>query len=473
MPTQRGLREDELTQPVTAGSPRAAAPPQTVSAPSVDASAPPRSEVAPSAWFMLAVLTAIFVLSFIDRSSLSLVVGPIKREFGVDDFQMSLLLGASFVLFYSTISIPAGYLVDRFSRRGVIGWAVFAWSSMTVLCGLAKNYTHLFLCRAGIGIGEAALQPAAYSMIRDAFPPDRRGRAFGIYQMGPMVGVGFSLFIGGWLLKASESGAVAGLPWLGSLKPWQFVIVVPGLIGLPFAAMMLLLREPARVVQQQSAASGGWTAYREALRFLGNEWRLYAPLWIAATLYAMAISGFNAWAPTVVAQTWNLPLSNVGRTLGPLMMASVPLGLFLFGTVMDRLSKRGRRAAPLEVAMTAMIVADVATLALAFVGNPFVAAALYACHAFFAASMPSSAGATMAQITPGRLMGRLTSVFFLVQNLLGLALGPTVATLLARLYGDDPQALRYGIVTLYCLCTGIAAFMYAITARRVRNRSFE
>ena len=432
-----------------------------------------RGEVAPRAWYMLAILTAIFVLSFIDRSSLSLVVGPIKREFGVDDFQMSLLLGASFVLFYSTISIPAGYLVDRFSRRGVIGWAVFAWSAMTVLCGTAKNYTQLFLCRAGIGIGEAALQPAAYSMIRDAFPPDRRGRAFGIYQMGPMVGVGFSLFIGGWLLKLSESGAVSGLPWLGSLKPWQFVIVVPGLIGLPFAALMLSLREPARLAQQPSAASGGWAAYREALAYAGKEWRLYTPLWIAATLYAMAISGFNAWVPTVVAQTWQLPLSNVGRSLGPLMMISVPLGLFAFGAVMDRLSRRGRRAAPLEVSMATIIVANLATLALAFVGDLSVAAVLYACHGFFASPMPSSAGATMAQITPGRLMGRLTSVFFLVQNLLGLAIGPTMATLLAHLYGNDPHALRYGIVTLYCLCTGLAAVMYAIAARRVRNRSFE
>ncbi|MFT3789926.1 MAG: MFS transporter [Rudaea sp.] len=431
-----------------------------------------RSEVPAGAWFMLVVLTAIFVLSFIDRSSLSLVVKPIKQQFGVSDFQMSLLLGASFVLFYSTVSIPAGYLVDRLSRRGVIGWAVFAWSAMTVLCGLAKNYAQLFVCRAGIGIGEAALQPAAYSMIRDAFPPDRRGRAFGIYQMGPMVGVGFSLFVGGWLLKLSEGGAISGVPWLGSLQPWQFVVVVPGLVGLPLAALMLALREPARVSAKQGAA-GGWAAYREALRYVGREWRLYAPLWAAATLYAMAISGFNAWAPTVVAQTWQVPLSNVGRTLGPLMMVAVPLGLFIFGLVMDRLSKKGRRAAPLEVAMKAVVVACIATIGMGFVGTPFAAAVLYLFHAFFASPVPSSAGATMAQITPGRLMGRLTSVFFLVQNLLGLALGPTMATLLARLYGDDPQALRYGIVTLYCLCTGIAAFMYAITARRVRNRSFE
>lgn len=432
-----------------------------------------QSEVSPRAWYMLAVLTVIFILSFIDRSSLSLVVGPIKQQFGVSDFQMSFLLGVSFVLFYSTISIPAGYLVDRFSRRGVIGWAVFAWSSMTVLCGLAKNYVQLFLFRAGIGIGEAALQPAAYSMIRDAFPPDRRGRAFGIYHLGPMFGVGFSLFIGGWLLKLSESGAVAGVPWLGSLSPWQFVIVVPGLLGLPIAALMLTLREPARVANQKSPISGGWAAYREALGFVRSHWTLYLPLWAAATLHAMAVSGFNAWTPTVIARTWDLPLTTIGRTLGPLMMFSVMPGLLLLGVVMDRLSKRGRRAAPLEVALWSMLVANLATLPLAWVGDLRIAAVLYVCHTFFASGMSSSAGATMSQITPSALMGRMTSIFFLVQNLLGLALGPTMATLLAHAYGDHPQALRYGTVTLYCLCTGIAVALYAFTAGRVRKQTFE
>lgn len=432
-----------------------------------------RNGVSPRAWYMLVVLTLIFILSFVDRSSLSLVVGPIKEQFGVSDFQMSFLLGVSFVLFYSTISIPAGYLVDRFSRRGVIGWAVFAWSSMTILCGLAKNYFQLFLFRAGIGVGEAALQPAAYSMIRDAFPPDRRGRAFGIYHLGPMFGVGFSLFVGGWLLKLSESGAVAGVPWLGTLSPWQFVIVVPGLVGLPLAALMLSVREPLRVTKQKSPVSGGWAAYHEALAYVRQHWRIYLPLWGAATLHAMAVSGFNAWAPTVIARGWGVPLAGIGRTLGPLMMLSVMPGLLLLGLVMDRLSKRGRRAAPLEVALVSMAVANLATLPLAWVGDLKVAAVFYVLHTFFASGMASSAGATMSQVTPSALMGRMTSIFFLVQNLLGLALGPTMVTLLAHAYGEGPHSLRYGTVTLYCAATGIAVLLYLYTAGRVRSRSFD
>ena len=429
--------------------------------------------MAPRSWYMLAILTLVFILSFVDRSSLSLVAKLVERKFGIGDYQMSFLLGASFVLFYSTISIPAGYLVDRFSRRGVIGWAVFAWSTMTILCGFARTYLQLFLGRAGIGIGEAALQPAAYSMIRDGFPPDRRGRAFGVYQMGPMVGVGFSLFVGGWLLKLSRSGAIAGVPWLGSLQAWQFVVVVPGLAGILLAGLMLSLREPVRAIPQRAGMQNGWAAYAQALRYARRHGALYATLWGGATLYAMAISGFNAWLPTVISRSWHLPLSMVGRTLGPLMMISVPAGLLLFGAVMDYRSRRRRYVAPLEVALVVGVLSCLATMALAFVGNPLLAMALYVCHAFFSSPMPSSAGATMAQVTPGYLMGRLTSVFFFVQNLLGLALGPTMATLLAHCYGNDPQALRYGIVTLYCLCMGLAIVLYALASRLVRKQKFE
>jgi MFS family permease len=121
-------------------------------------------------WYMVAVLTSLYVLAFIDRQALVLLVGPIKQDLGMTDTQMSLLLGMSFAAFYAVLGLPAGYLVDRVSRRGIMGIGVVLWSCMTLSCGLARSYGQLFLGRCGVGIGEAAITPASYSLIRDAFP---------------------------------------------------------------------------------------------------------------------------------------------------------------------------------------------------------------------------------------------------------------------------------------------------------------
>jgi len=434
------------------------------------AAASPSRPVRMRDWYMCICLTIVFVLSFVDRSSMTLVVEPLKADLGISDFQVSLLLGLSFVVLFSVFSIPAGSLADRYSRRGIIAWAVFIWSSMTVMCGYATNYRQLFLGRTGIGIGEAALQPAAYSMLRDTFPPDRRGRAFGIFHMGPMVGVGFSLFIGGALLSLSASGAVSHWPILGALKPWQFVIVVPGLVGLPLALLMLTLREPKRMDRKVDENAPG---YREALKFLRKEWRLYTPLWGAVTLFAIAVSSFNAWLPTVIARAWALPLPEIGRAVGIMSLISVPAGMLLLGMVMDWLSKRGRKAAPMEVAIVAASISCVATLFLLVTDNHLLAIVLYLCHNFFVAPIPSSAGATMAQITPGRMMGKLSSLFFLVQNLLGLALGPTIAVLVSQTFFSGPQAMGYAIISTFCVCTALAVLLYVWGAKQVRRGNFD
>ena len=128
-------------------------------------------------WYVLVVLTVAYTISFIDRQILALMIGPIRKDLGISDTEVSLLIGLAFALFYTLLGIPIGRLADRFSRRAIIATGIFFWCTMTAACGMAHNYGQLFVARIGVGVGEAALSPSALSLISDYFPQETRGRA--------------------------------------------------------------------------------------------------------------------------------------------------------------------------------------------------------------------------------------------------------------------------------------------------------
>ncbi len=152
------------------------------------------------AWATVFVLLAAYAVAFIDRQILTLLVEPIRRDLHINDTQFSLLSGLAFTLFYTVMGIPLGWLADRGSRRKLILVSVLFWSAMTASCGMAKSFGMLFLARIGVGVGEAGLSPAAFSMIADSFPPDKRSRALSLYAMGAVAGVGLALIIGGAII---------------------------------------------------------------------------------------------------------------------------------------------------------------------------------------------------------------------------------------------------------------------------------
>ena len=145
------------------------------------------------AWYVVGILMLAYTFSFIDRQILSLLVGPIRRDLAITDTQMSLLHGLAFAIFYTFLGLPIGRVVDSRSRRKVIIIGITVWSLMTAACGLANRFVTLFLARMGVGVGEATLNPAAYSLITDYFPKEKQGRAMGIYGMGIYMGAGLWL----------------------------------------------------------------------------------------------------------------------------------------------------------------------------------------------------------------------------------------------------------------------------------------
>src|ERR1700684_2153557 len=198
------------------------------------------------AWYVVAVLFAATLLSQLDRQLPALLVRPLKQEFGISDTAFSLVQGYGFAIFYTLAGLPLGRFVDRGNRRNLIVAGLLFWSLATGLFAFAQNYTYLLLARVGVGIGEAVLAPAAYSLIADYIAPSRRGRAMAAYYVSLAIGSGASLLLGGWLLGAipHEGLQIAGL---GQLSSWRAAFLIAALPGAPLALLLLLsLREPAR-----------------------------------------------------------------------------------------------------------------------------------------------------------------------------------------------------------------------------------
>lgn len=162
--------------------------------------------------YTLLVLLFVYTMSFIDRQIMGILIQPIKEEFQVSDTAMGLLSGLTFALFYSVLAIPFGRYADRANRRNFVAYCCAAWSAMTALCGMATGYWSLALARVGVAVGEAGGTAPSLSMIADHYPPERRGRAMGVYWLGPQLGILFGLTLGAGLLS-TMAGVLPSFGW--------------------------------------------------------------------------------------------------------------------------------------------------------------------------------------------------------------------------------------------------------------------
>jgi MFS family permease len=415
-------------------------------------------------WYMVAALTLLYIYAQIDGSAIILMVDPIKRDLGVSDTAMSLLLGLSFAAFYSILGLPAGYLVDRIARRPIIGIGVVLWSSMTMGCGLAQTYWQLFLGRCGIGLGEAAITPASYSLIRDAFPPEQRGRAFGMFTAGTYIGAAAAVMLTGALLGLYGSGRLAAIPFVGGLRPWQGALFTIGAIGVPLALLVLTFREPTRT----EAARDEGVHFAEALSHIRANWRPYLPLAGFVTCFYMVAISYGSWMPTIIARTWHLPPQQIGLFFGGCLLICAPIGAWGGGYLIDWLTRRGRRDAAQIVGLwiTAIFIPfGVAAPIVPGVGEMFFA---LAAQLLVAGAYNPVAASILAQITPQRLMGKVTAIYLLVFTLLGRGLGPLIVAAISDAFYSGPQALGFALGTAAAIL--MAAALVAITLLLRRSR---
>jgi MFS family permease len=399
-----------------------------------------------TAWYSLGVLCLAALFSQLDRQLPSVIVAPLKAEFGVSDTKFSLLHGFAFALTYAIFGLPFGRLVDRGNRRLIIFVGLVAWSSLTAAAAFATSFNQLILLRTGVGIGEAVLSPAAYSLIVDYFRPEQRGRAFSIYYIALALGGGGSLIFGGLIFAAvpPEGWVLANIP----LSPWRLLFLFAGLPGLVIALLVLTLREPRR-----GGKSG--VEHTSLAEFFKNIWRqraLLGRISVASVMVTTAGFGAVAWAPALFERRFGMPPSVAAVPLGMATIAGSIFGSMLGGWLSDRLVARGENGARARV----MLIGYLALLPAAFwsvAPSPWLAMLGVGAVVFSVGIVQSAMPLALQEAVPASMRGQIIALQLMIVGLLSFGLGPTLVALFTDQVFQNDAMLPWSMV---CVALPIA-----------------
>jgi MFS family permease len=406
------------------------------------ADAQANQRVAASAWYALAVLTFGAILSYTDRYIINVLVDGIRRDLLLDDVAISLVQGAAFALVYATAAIPFGMLSDRISRRLVLLVGTALWSAGMLGCGLASTYQQLVAFRCLVGVGEASFFPASLSFLAAAFPPQRRGLAFGALLMGSSIGAGAAVSIGGALLALLPPQL--DWPFLPTNSSWRGVLVILAAAGPALMLLILSTREPRRVATDSAAGRLSGGGLPDLLKAGGI-------LLLGLASLSIADAATAAWAPAFFSRLLNFTPAQIAAEVGTAAIVGGGAGSFLGGIVSDHLDARGIRNARERVASAAC---GVAMLGLSFVflsGTSAVAA--YALFVFAVGVASVSAAAALLRRLPLNTQGLGTAVAAFIMVMAGLGSGPTIVALVKQhILGDNAQTgtaiFLVGVLTL-------------------------
>ncbi|WP_244808574.1 MULTISPECIES: MFS transporter [Caballeronia] len=424
------------------------------------ASMPPLSR----GYTTLTVLIVAYIISLVDRQVMSLMVAPIKQTLHINDVQIGLLQGFSFALFYCILGLPLGRAADRSSRRVLIAVGMAFWSAATIACAFAHSFTELFVARICVGIGEAALAPAAYSLLADLFPPKRLIRANALFSMGAMLGGGLALVVGGTALDYAMK--FSGLLFGGQFQPWQLVFIAVGLPGILLTAVLLaLVKEPKRLDDTPIPS------IREACSQLWTLRGHLVPLYTCATLLAIVTFANLGWLPTHFIRVFHMTATETGLSLGIALMAGCVVGAYFGPSLTSMLLRRGHRDAHMRTVLIASLVI------IAPVMGPLLAnryAALLAAFLYYVVqnSYFGAITASAQSVTPNRIRAINSGILFLVMNLFGLGgASVIVAWVAGNVFGGGPEAIGHSVALVSAVAAVASAVVALSTMKRYRQPS--
>ncbi len=414
-------------------------------------------------WYVLSMLVVAYIFNFIDRSILAILQEPIKHDLGLKDWQLGLMSGFAFAVFYATLGIPIARLADRWSRTKIIGLAVLVWSLMTALCGFAVGFWSLLLFRIGVGVGEAGCSPPAHSLISDLFEPAKRATALATYSIGIQIGVMLGLLAGGWINE-----------WFG----WREAFYIVGLPGVLFSFLLLgTLREPPRGLAEgrsQAAASLPMPGLFDVFRLLWSR-RSFRHLSFGGALHAFVAYGVGGWIPPFFIRTHGFGTGELSTYLALLAGTIGTAGIFLGGFLGDRWARRDQRWYCWICSISLVLSLPFSTAAY-LQGNGYAALACYLVPAFLSPVYNAPTYAMTQSLVPLRMRAAAAAVLLFILNMIGMGLGPSAVGLLSDAlnptFGRD--ALRYALlVTMFVNLWAAAHYLFAARTLREELRAAE
>jgi len=398
-------------------------------------------------WASVALLMIIYCCAFVDRQLMSLLVSPIKSDLHLDDLQIGLVQGLALAVFYAVLGLPVGRWVDRGHRPAILAFGVIAWSFFTALSGAAADFWSLFVCRVGVGIGEATVVPVTYSLIADYFDPTWRGRALGAFGTGVYVGSGLALILGGALLTMLNTTSGAHM----AATPWRTAFLIAAAPGVLLGLLCWLIIEPRGRVPlvRQSGVRPAAIALMAVVR------RNLGPLithHIVTALLAAALYALLAWTPELMRRHFGLTAGRAGSLTGFTILVTGVFGVLGGGGACDILLARGVRGARVIVMISAALLALPFAALLFSAKSPAETLAAFGVLVFCLSTLTAAGPAGITDFYPETFRGVGSAIFQFVVTLIGLGAGPTLVPLLGRLLpnlaGHLSETLAVSVVGL-------------------------
>lgn len=409
-------------------------------------------------WYVVGVCMLAYIFSFIDRQILALMIEPIKRDMHLTDVQFSLLHGLAFSLFYAFMGMPIAILADRFSRPRIIAIGVAFWSLATAACGLSKNFTQMFLARLGVGIGEAALSPATYSMLSDLFPRNKIGRALAVYSIGSFIGGGIAFLVGGYVINLLKNLETLTIPLLGEMHPWQVTFFIVGLPGVLVALLIILtVKNPPRGSLKVDAEGNVLKpSLKNTLAFLKQHRKTFFYMYGGYSFAALSLFSMMSWAPAFLMRKYGLGPAETGYTLGAVVLIANTGGVLFGGWLVDWLAKRGYSDAPIRAGVIGTGALFLPVALFSQVDSLPLALTLLSIAMFFSSIAMPAANAATQILPPNQMRAQVSAVFLMISNLIALGIGTTLVAVMTDKLFKNPAAVGDSISlvnVIACLLT--------------------